>query len=333
MQQVYLSLLCFLTRELAALRLSTGTQNRSEPIHLWNPIYALPQELKHVGRRLFNSMNLSNSAFDEFVRGTAEPRTLHLGHGRSIALVRQKTEETYNPWKDVQVDTEHDEYGILANNMSNSIMIDIGSNIGTQAIIAAKFNDEMRVVAMEPAPTSYFYLLWNMHLNGVTALSKSDLLTSPHGRSGIIALNSAVTRDGHSSKMKYHWGRDSEQFRSSLLQSGGDNVSANVQSVTLPSLLEDYGIRSVSLLKIDCEGCEHGVFTGMDKFICDRRRFQRIEGELHFAVKQAYMETVQRLDMCHCSRNKFQDQDRDTLYEVTFNEAHDQGRTVMFSCS
>jgi len=271
----------------------------------WNPLDALPDELRSFGRRLFASMNRTD--FDEYVAGTAEPRTLDLGNRRSIVVVRQKHEDDSNPWSDVQKDITVDEYGILkGGEVLNGTMIDVGSNIGMQAIVAAKFHRGMQVIALEPIPTTYFYLLWNMQLNGVRALTQLDLSTRPHGPGGILALNSAASRDGRTRAINFDVYGDSEHASWSnppeiVTLSRRQILRADVQSVTISNLLGKYQIQTAWMLKIDCEGCEHEVLSSMgQKYLCNQTQFRRVAGELHYANQRTLAHTAHLLDSCRC---------------------------------
>jgi FkbM family methyltransferase len=298
------------------LQASTSTSKFQTWIHdaseAWDPLEELPGELREIGIKLFSSMD--GVDFDDFVKGTDRPRKVDFGREQSIVLVRQRHD---NSWKDLHLDTVRDDYDILKNpDIDDGIILDIGSNIGTQAIMAAKFHHRSQVIAMEPLPTTYFYLLWNMHLNGVRALDESEI--SKDGPSGILALNTAATWDGRTVRISIPNGYDSEQVAVNLLQKR--RIHVDVQSTTLPSLLSKYQIHTIKLFKIDCEGCEHEVLPSIaDRYICDRKRFQRIEGELHWANTQTREETTDVLRACGCPIDK-----RDKFAA--------KGDNAMFSC-
>jgi len=279
---------------------------------VWNPVLELPDELRNLGIELLSSVGGVNSDFDDFLKQTTRPHKVDFGGGQSIVLVRTTSDARSNTWRDVREDTAADEYhilpnpdGIMTTDMDDGIMLDIGSNIGTQAIMAAKFHHRSQVIALEPLPMSYFYLRWNMHLNGVRALNGSEI--SNDGPSGILALNTAVTRDGRTVRMSIpeDYGSelvyDSELVTARFLQMPRRR-HVDVQSTTLPSLLSKYKVNTIKLLKIDCEGCEHEVLPAIaDRYICDRKRLQRIEGELHWAQGAILGKTTDLLRACGCS--------------------------------
>jgi len=272
----------------------------------WNPAAELPDELRKLGIELLSSMSGVHFAFDEFLKQTTRPHRVVFGGEQSIVLVRQRDDAGSNPWADVGNDTVSDHYhilrkpdGIMTTDMEDGIMLDIGSNIGTQAIMAAKFHHRSQVIALEPSPASYFYLRWNMHLNGVRLLKESEV--SKDGPSGILALNTAATRDGRTVSLQFPEDFDSEQVTTSFLQHRR-MIHVDVQSTTLPILLNKYRINTINVFKIDCEGCEHEVLPAIaDRYICDRKRLQRIEGELHWAQGATLGKTMDLLRACGCS--------------------------------
>jgi len=273
---------------------------------VWNPVLELPDELRKLGIELLSSLGGVNFDFDDFLKQTTRPHKVNFGGGQSIVLVRTTSDARSNTWRDVREDTAADEYhilpnpdGIMTTDMEDGIMLDIGSNIGTQAIMAAKFHHRSQVIALEPSPASYFYLRWNMHLNGVRLLKESEV--SKDGPSGILALNTAATRDGRTVSIQIPENFDSEQVTTSFLQHRR-MIHVDVQSTTLPILLNKYRINIIKVLKVDCEGCEHEVLPAIaDRYICDRKRLQCIEGELHWAQGATLGKTTDLLSACGCS--------------------------------
>merc|ERR1712187_883285 len=47
------------------------------------------------------------------------------------------------------------------------IAIDVGASVGAVSILMAKLWRTAKVVALEPAPANYRYLLWNLRVNNV----------------------------------------------------------------------------------------------------------------------------------------------------------------------
>ena len=122
------------------------------------------------------------------------------------------------------------------------VVVDIGANIGIVALYLAKKHPAVRIIAIEPVPTTFRHLQENIGLNGV---------------SNITALNCAVTKDGRDLKMIVnpgHSGGSTGHLRN-MTQPGHYNLT--VQSRTLDGIFDEYVPGRCRLLKIDCEGAEY----------------------------------------------------------------------------
>jgi len=155
-------------------------------------------------------------------------------------------------------------------------MIDVGGNYGVVSIAMFKaLEGQIRTVAVEAMPSTYFFLRWNMWINGVPHLEASKV-QSP-GALGIAAINAGVT------------GKD--QVFVSMCSAPGNSMNAaknngacpptdtvTVPGVSVDSLLDLFGQKSIALLKLDCEGCEEQAAPELVKYTS---RVRRVVGELH----------------------------------------------------
>ena len=124
------------------------------------------------------------------------------------------------------------------------VVVDIGANIGIVALYLAKKHPGIRIIAIEPVPTTFRHLRENIELNGV---------------SNITALNCAVTNDGRDLEMIVnpgHSGGSTGHLRN-MTQPGHYNLT--VQSRTLDRIFDEYVPGRCQLLKIDCEGAEYEI--------------------------------------------------------------------------
>jgi FkbM family methyltransferase len=127
------------------------------------------------------------------------------------------------------------------------VVLDIGANIGIVALYLAKQHPGIRIIAIEPVPTTFGHLRENIGLNGV---------------SNITALNCAVTKDGRDLAMIVnpgHSGGSTGHLRN-LKQPGHYNLT--VPSRTLDSIFDEYVPDRCRLLKVDCEGAEYEILDG-----------------------------------------------------------------------
>ena len=126
------------------------------------------------------------------------------------------------------------------------VVVDIGANIGIVALYLAKKHPGIRIIAIEPVPTTFRHLQENLGLNGV---------------SNVTALNCAVTRDGRDLTMIVnpgHSGGSTGHLRN-LKQPGHYNLT--VRSRTLDGIFDEYVPDRCRLLKIDCEGAEYEILS------------------------------------------------------------------------
>jgi FkbM family methyltransferase len=141
-----------------------------------------------------------------------------------------------------------DDYRLTAIDFrAGDVVIDVGANIGIVALYLAKKYPELRVVAIEPVPTTFRHLQQNVEQNGVP---------------NITALNCAITKDGRDLRMVVnpgHSGGSTAHLRD-LKPRGHYNVT--VKSRTLDRVFDEYVPDRCRLLKIECEGAEYEILSG-----------------------------------------------------------------------
>jgi len=181
---------------------------------------------------------------------------------------------------------EPNEHGMLS-------MIDAGGNVGVATIAAFKWEPQkMRIVAVEPVPSTYFLLVYNLWLNGVPNLSMEQFLSSPT-QPGVLALNKGISQTDNSVlglcyappfSMNAKICECSAQSGELQAQQPGVAQCANVVSTTFPTLLNYFGNGNtqLSFLKMDCEGCESNLLPDLTT-ISQNPAFKlgRLAGELH----------------------------------------------------
>jgi FkbM family methyltransferase len=136
------------------------------------------------------------------------------------------------------------------------VVVDIGANIGFFSLLAARLvGDKGRVYSFEPEPTNFAFLCKNIALNGyenVTAFQK--VVSDRAGRTKLYLANETgahTLREAH----------DSEYFTQ---EKGGDFI--DVESIVLDEFFTGTNDR-VDVVKMDVEGAEMLVFSGMDRII------------------------------------------------------------------
>ena len=129
----------------------------------------------------------------------------------------------------------------------NSIILDIGANLGiTSAIFAVTVKDAL-IYSFEPGPMNYAYLKNNMAENDFN---------------NVLPIWMAVGNSN--SEMSFHensaWG-----YIDTVGVFGGGSTSVTV--TTVDRFVHDYNLARIDFIKIDVEGFEPKVFEGMKEVI------------------------------------------------------------------
>ncbi|MBP2316095.1 FkbM family methyltransferase [Azospirillum soli] len=135
---------------------------------------------------------------------------------------------------------------------SGATVIDVGTNVGTHALaFAKKVGPSGTVLCFEPQRIIFQGLCGSMALNGV---------------SNVYAFNCALSgKDGFLAEQKIDYAAGDQNFGAVVFTyetvESGDFTAVPVRR------LDDFQIRSCSLLKIDAEGMEHEVLGGADRLL------------------------------------------------------------------
>jgi FkbM family methyltransferase len=140
-------------------------------------------------------------------------------------------------------------------NDADSVVVDIGANIGSFAIQAAGLGAK-KVFAVEPEPNNLLALQNNIKINsldstieilsvGVSDFEGTARITDAGG-------NSTISDDGASA----------------------------IQVTTLDRMFKDHGISNVSVLKIDVEGSEPQIILGASKDTINSCKYITIEFDI-----------------------------------------------------
>jgi FkbM family methyltransferase len=137
----------------------------------------------------------------------------------------------------------------------SGVFYDIGANIGIFTLPAAQIvGEEGRVVAFEAAPANYNRLLENLELNNLTNVTTFGLgLSSENTTATLYRPTNRLGEGGHS-----------------LLNTGVPHGGVStILLARLDDLVELWNLPTPDLVKIDVEGAEMDVLTGMSKLLDD----------------------------------------------------------------
>ncbi|GBF93387.1 hypothetical protein Rsub_06425 [Raphidocelis subcapitata] len=239
---------------------------------------ALPRHLRDLGLRLFGSREGLAKVLDNM----AQPRDVSMtvpGGVLRMRYVQAKTDIALN-----HMSFESDDYRLRTlDPEGRSLVVDVGSNIGDAAVTAALRAPKSRVLAFEPAPTTYFYLCYNAWVNGVPLLAEADL-ANPEA-AGLLAVHGAA--GARSGTMTVRWS-DTISINAAVgtdSQIIGDWNSAEVPAIRLKDYLADHGVERVDVFKIDCEGCEFELIPDFESWLLPKDgKVGRVTGEIHMVL-------------------------------------------------
>lgn len=156
-----------------------------------------------------------------------------------------------------------DEYAFAGLALTGTAL-DVGAHIGAATLLLVLTNPDLRVIAIEPVPENVEMIRRNLALNGV---------------GGRVIVLHAAAGDGHQT-INYLWrGSTSHEVHRYIgnqhFAPGSEHDSLDIEGYTLSRLVEMAG-GTISLLKIDCEGCEIPFLN--DPAVA---AVERIHGEVH----------------------------------------------------
>lgn len=132
---------------------------------------------------------------------------------------------------------------------SGMVVVDIGSNIGYYVTLESKLvGKDGTVIAVEPVPLNFSYLLRNIRLNKLT---------------NVISINKAIADRNGTIKIL----RSKGSNWSRVLQSNQDLFSSDiidviqVQAITLDTLIKQHGLKELNLIRMDVEGYEDYIIA------------------------------------------------------------------------
>jgi FkbM family methyltransferase len=138
---------------------------------------------------------------------------------------------------------------MIKNIPPNATVIDVGANIGTLCLPLAKCRPDVKIFAIEASAGILEYLNKNIaanNLQNITVIHKA--VSNTDGE--LVAFNT-----------------DMQHMGKSRIVHSNQKGTETIDTITIDSLIAQYNIQQVAMLKVDVEGYEAFVFQGASKSI------------------------------------------------------------------
>ena len=143
----------------------------------------------------------------------------------------------------------------------NDLVIDVGGHVGYFTIYAAKKAKNGKIITFEPSKESFNVLKNNLKINNIQNVIIENVGVG--AKSGTAILNVDTT---HS-------------IGNSIFYSSKNSEKEDIQITTIPEIVKKYKIKSIDLLKLDCEGAEFEIILNLPSTILNT--IKKISMEIH----------------------------------------------------
>ena len=150
---------------------------------------------------------------------------------------------------------------------SNDTIVDIGAHVGYFTILAAKNANLGTVYSVEPHKESIELLKKNLELNNLK---------------NVETINAAIAKT--TGRISLYIDKN-DQIGNTIIKKNNQNLSENVNALSLEDFMNNNQIEKIDFLKMDCEGAEFEIFYNLDKELL--KKIKKISAEIH-----EYNETV-----------------------------------------
>lgn len=180
-----------------------------------------------------------------FIRRRLYPKTKQNIAGVDVQFVAENTQDIKYHEFESEVPIIKD---VLSEIDDDSVFFDIGANIGLYSCVISQKIGAENVVAFEPSPPAYRKLQKNSKLNGnfqhfqIAVSDTDDMIEFAVDVGGVHSRMSTINTDSNATDYKIQ----------------------EVSSRKLASVVENENLPSPTIIKIDVEGAEFKVLSGMD---------------------------------------------------------------------
>lgn len=152
--------------------------------------------------------------------------------------------------------------------ITDSIFIDVGANIGLYAVQIAVLNPRSKVVAFEPGNKNFQQLKANIALNNLQerAILEPKALSSENTKHTIVYCHEENNSYSANAVIVSDWQHSLDEWKASK------ECTETIDCVTFDSWFSERSISGkIGFVKIDVEGHEHEVVRGMEQTLRTHR--------------------------------------------------------------
>ena len=147
-------------------------------------------------------------------------------------------------------------------------IIDIGGNSGVATIILAKQNPDSKIYSYEPDHNLYLNIIKNVQINNLNNVYVFNIAVSD--KNGVCQLSKFPSMTG--ANTIYANNKFIDYTRNTV-------INNTIKTISLDTLINEHKIKSIDLLKIDCEGAEYNIIYGSNLF--KKNIVKNMVGEFH----------------------------------------------------
>eukprot|EP01012_Entosiphon_sulcatum_P016758 TRINITY_DN21645_c0_g1_i3.p1 TRINITY_DN21645_c0_g1~~TRINITY_DN21645_c0_g1_i3.p1 ORF type:complete len:1026 (-),score=99.72 TRINITY_DN21645_c0_g1_i3:48-3125(-) len=131
------------------------------------------------------------------------------------------------------------------------VVVDVGAHIGTFAMHLLALYPQVTVLAFEPIPRNFRYLVMNLRAAGLL------------GR--VRAINAAVVATPQEDTIAHYAPLYTHHSLTQRIPRNSRTLQYFVPAITLSEVLQHFNISRVAVLKLDCMGCEYDLFDSIPR--------------------------------------------------------------------